>query len=120
MHIYNVEPAPGQMLAVPEIAASDLLPWMYQNRNQVFLSGQDYQLLQLPESSVLDEVLARAEAEGYHWILLDGPREARPYWLLDPWWVEQPEMKERLLQITQARSLPISALRAIIQQSKTE
>jgi hypothetical protein len=90
---------------------------MYQNRNQVFLSGPDYQTLQLPEAGVLSEIISRAESEGNNWLLLDGPRESRPYWLIDPWWVEQPEMKQRLIDITHARCVPLAALRTTIQQA---
>jgi hypothetical protein len=104
------------MRPVPEIAAAELLPWMYQHQDQVYLSGPDYQTLVLPAAHTLDEVLAHAESQGNHWILLDGPRGERNHWLIDPWWVEQPEMKQKLIDITQARALPIAALRAILQQ----
>ena len=104
------------MQLVPEIAAVELLPWMYNHQGQVCLSGSDYQTLALPDSRTLDEILAHAESKGNCWILLDGPRGERSYWLLDPWWVEQPEMKQRLIEITQARALSIAALRAVIQQ----
>lgn len=99
---------------VPQVEAAELVQWMYQNAPQIKVTGPAYQVVALPQPGLLDELLAAAEDKGCVWVLLDGPRQQRPTWMVDPWWSEQPEMHGRLVEMTQARCIRIDALRGAI------
>jgi len=103
-----------QTQPVPQVQGPELLAWLYQNSQQIRVNGPAYQVLLLPEVQVLDELLGLAQERGCEWVLLDGPRQQRPNWMMDPWWAEQPEMPGRLIEITQARCAQISSLRQAI------
>jgi hypothetical protein len=102
------------MQPVPQVQAAELLQWLYQNSPQIRINGPAYQVLLLPELPVLDELLAAAQERGCEWVLLDGPRQQRPNWMMDPWWSDQPEMPGRLIELTQSRCVQITSLRQAI------
>lgn len=88
-----------------------LVRWLYQPGNHVRVASETHAMLPLPSPVQLAELLSVAEQNGFQWVLLDGPRPMRNYWVLDPWWSDQPEMTERMLQTTQARCAELSPLR---------
>lgn len=101
----------GSLQPVPRVDADELAAWLYQSKGQIQVSGPAYQTVALPQPQVMVELLqAAADEGGSSWVLVDGPRPQRPFWLIDPWWSEEPEMSQVLIERTQSRCLPLQQL----------
>ncbi len=90
----------GGHVEVPIFPTAQFIQWCYENQDHVRLVDEQHRLLSLPEPAVLREWTLRAKGGGFEWILADGPRPARPQWVLDFWWTDRPELTQELLTLT--------------------
>jgi hypothetical protein len=90
-----------------------MVAWLYTGA-PVRVCGPAHSILAVPAPEQLAALAAQAAAQGFGWMLIDGPRPMRAHWLLDPWWREQPEMPPGLARATQAGCVPLSALQVAL------
>jgi hypothetical protein len=107
----------SERVPVPELEVERFLHWV-QSGAQPFIELQGRQLQPVRSVRDLDAVVAQAYNRGCKWMLLDGPKPVRQYWILDPWWEDEPEMTERLQRATQARCVRLSDLYSAITASE--
>jgi len=84
--------------------------WLY-GGGEARLSGAAYSVQLVPPPAEFAAVIDDLVAQGYRWLLADGPRRVRAHWILDPWWIEQPQMLPSLQQATQASCVALADLR---------
>jgi hypothetical protein len=99
----------SERVPVPELEVERFLHWV-QSGAQPFIELQGRQLQPVRTIQDLDAVISQAHSRGCKWMLLDGPKPVRQYWILDPWWEDEPEMTERLQRATQARCVNLRLL----------
>lgn len=106
----NVDLAPAQPVPVPVMDAEALVAWLYSDGVQVRFEGEGHTLTALPQPPILISLLELARSKGSGWVLLDGPRQVRAYWVLDPWWSDQPESSPALLAKVPTGCVQLEAL----------
>lgn len=104
-----------ELVEVPLLQAAGFLQWAYDNAGQVELTDEQHRMTALPEPARLLSLVHAAEAAGYGWMFADGPRQQRPHWLLDLWWVDRPEVMPSYLQLVPCGCLLLRDLRAELQ-----
>lgn len=96
---------------VPLLEAPTVCAWMFAHPEQVRLPNAQHEHLPLPGPDGLLDLVHGAENQGFGWLLLDGPRQSRPYWLLDLYWTERPECSQEIVHLARLGSLPLLDLR---------
>jgi phage protein U len=102
---------------VPLVEAKALLQWVYQTPEQVYLAGKDHQRTLLGSVTEFLTLVQQAQAQGYAWVLIDGPRPSRVSWILDLHWSEQPQLSPKMIQLARSHCLSLEDLEAAIHSS---
>lgn len=105
--------SPSEPQPVAEVDAAALVRWCYGGA-EIRINGPEHQPMPLPDRAAFVALLDLVAGQDGRWVLADGPRPARPYWLLDPWWHDRPEMPAGLAQTIQAGCVSVADLRAAL------
>jgi hypothetical protein len=105
-----------EWINVPQIQTQQFLAWIVQLQPCPILVFEGQQLVQYDNLQTLAHLVAQAYNQHCAWILLDGPRQSRPCWLLDPWWEDQPEMSPALQTSTHAHCVALESLYQALQE----
>ncbi len=89
---------------VPELTIEAFINWINDPKqpSKPLMEIGDYQRIQVQRLEDIYRYVSVAVDSGHSWMLLDGPKQQRPYWLLDPWWKNRPEMTEKLQKMSQS------------------
>lgn len=111
--IYDIE----EPVEVPLLEATGFLAWVYANQPQVQITDEQHRLLPLPPPERMLDLVHAAEAAGFQWLLADGPRQQRPTWVLDLWWVDRPEVSQNYLGLVSTGCLALRDLRRLLEDA---
>ena len=100
----------------PLLEPDRLVAWLYGSETVVQVALEGHRYANLPGPRQFAELLAMAQDSGFDWVLMDGPRQMRRSWLLDPWWSERPELSPKILRDTRAGCLASADLRAALER----